>query len=688
MSLESSATSDVVNPSLVSVDDAGGLAADAPSSSTGASPDVHPAFEPVPAVLRPALAARGFSELTAVQRAVLGAEVEGRDLQISSQTGSGKTVALGFVLTPSLCEARGGHGPDALIIVPTRELANQVCEELGWLFAELGDVEVGSVTGGTPLFRDRTLLAKKPRVLVGTPGRLLDHVTSGKLDLAHVRELVLDEADQMLDMGFREELEGILDATPTTRRTHLVSATFPAGIERLAARYQTEAAKIEGTRLGDANRDIQHEGYLVRERDRYAVLVNLLLAANDARTLVFVERRSEALELAEKLEQDGFAAAPLSGELVQSQRERTLAAFRSGRTTVLVATDVAARGLDVPDVATVIHTAPCIDSQVYTHRSGRTGRAGQKGRSVLIASPNKKRRVARLLAEAGVELQWRRIPDPDDVREQVAARERAALETALDASLAEGASPEHLAHAESLLTERDGVRLVAALLARLEPERRIEVRDLAPADAHEDHRGAPNERIRPFQKKKHHAHAQPGRFHHGARQDRHDRRDDAGGRFDRREAKGGRRHGRGPGSFDSVRFFMNWGMNQGATPGRLLASVCRRGEVSGDHIGSIAIHPNASTFDVSAEVAERFERLAGRRDPRDPKTMIRRDRGPQSGSGAGPRRGSSFHGKPGSKPGSKYASKPGPYSGSHSGSHSGPRRRNDTFSGPRKRKPS
>jgi ATP-dependent RNA helicase DeaD len=544
-------------------------------------------FDAVPKSLRAAFVARGFTELSAVQRAVLEAKVEGRDLQISSQTGSGKTVALGFVLAPMLESERGGRGPDALIIVPTRELAAQVCEELSWLVADISGVLIASVTGGTPVYRDRQMLGRKPRVLVGTPGRLLDHVKSGNVDLGNVRELVLDEADQMLDMGFREELEGILDATPKSRRTHMVSATFPDGIQRLAQRYQSEPFSIEGTRLGDPNKDIEHEGHLVRPSDRYAALVNLLLQADGDRTLVFVERRSDALEVAEKLEADGFAALPLSGELAQSQRDRTLAAFREGRANVLVATDVAARGLDVPDVVTVIHTAPSIDAQVYTHRSGRTGRAGKRGRSVLFASPNKRRKVAMLLAQAGVELKWKPVPDAAQVRAQLSARSRAALETDLDTALAAGPSGPHIAHAKELLATRDSAAVVAALLARLEPTRRAEPKDVDTARIIDTVR-RPERPERP-----------------------------------RRERVGKDRPSHG-GDFD--RFFINWGGNQGATPSRLLAAICRRGEVDGSAVGSIAVHPNASTFDVRSDLAERFERLAGRRDPRDPKTRIRRDR--------------------------------------------------------------
>ena len=591
-----------------------------PSQDDSAPASPASSFDALPAPLRRALEGRGYTELTAVQQAVIDAGLGERDLQISSQTGSGKTVALGFVLAAGLLEEaeasqREGYGPEALIIVPTRELANQVCEELGWLLAELPNCQVTSVTGGTPVYRDRQTLSRRPRILVGTPGRLLDHIRTRVLDVSGVRELVLDEADQMLDMGFREELEGILDGTPATRRTHLVSATFPEGIRRLTASYQRDPVSIEGTRLGESNKDIEHVGHLVDNRERYAALVNLLLETDGERTLVFVERRSDAVEVATMLEGDGFAAMPLSGELVQSQRERTLAAFRAGRASVLVATDVAARGLDVPDVATVIHTAAPLDSEVYTHRSGRTGRAGKAGRSVLITSPNRKRRVARLLSDAGVQLKWLPVPSAQQVRDNLANRARQRLETELDSTLAEGAPEHHLAQAAELLATREAAPLVAALLARLEPADRAQPKDIqaheAPSPAWVDKRKL-----------------QRGRSD-GPSSYRNDGpstyRREAPARVQRdgRELRDHRDHD------NSVRFFINRGTNQGATPSRILASVCRRGEVNGSDIGSIAVHPNASTFDVHKSVAERFEQLAGRRDPRDPQTLIRLDRGPK-----------------------------------------------------------
>ena len=200
-------------------------------------------FEGVPAQLASAMQRRGFSTLTAVQRAVLEAECEGRDLRISSQTGSGKTVALGIALARHFLTepgaTAGATGPSGLVIVPTRELAMQVREELRWLYEEIPALRVEVVTGGTDLYRERKLLAQKPGLVVGTPGRMLDHIRTGALNCSQVEHVVLDEADQMFDMGFREELEAIVEALPKERRSHLLSATFPAGVRQLIVRGKT-----------------------------------------------------------------------------------------------------------------------------------------------------------------------------------------------------------------------------------------------------------------------------------------------------------------------------------------------------------------------------------------------------------------------------------------------------------------
>ncbi len=558
-------------------------------------------FARVPAPLRAALEARGFTSLTAVQQAALDACEVSRDLRISSQTGSGKTVALGLAIAPSLLaeDPADRTGPEALVIVPTRELAAQVRNELDWLYDRVETVWTDVVTGGVPVVPERRRLTRRPRVLVGTPGRLVDHLRTGALVLGHVRELVLDEADQMLDMGFREDLENLLGAMPRQgRRTHLVSATFSDAVLHLAADFQDDVLHVEGTAAGLANADIEHVAHLVRGHDRYAAMVNtLLMEGPRRRVLVFVATRAATATLAEQLSADGFPALPLSGELAQAQRTRTLEAFRAGTARVLIATDVAARGLDVPDVSTVIHADLPFDAEVYTHRSGRTGRAGKRGRSVLLATPNNQRRAARILDQAHVDVAWQKVPDVDQVERAVEGRLRKQAERAIAHHVTEGLAPEDLEFAQVLVAAQDPVDVVAALLAA----RRVAQGGRPPFEVESlDPRGS------------------------GRRSPRDDRgsRDD-GGRAPgpRREPRGQRDRGAEPGF---TRFRITWGFRQGANPRRILAAVCRRGEVGGRMIGSIEIAPNESTFDVSNEVAEAFEQAARQPDERDRKQRIER----------------------------------------------------------------
>ena len=452
-------------------------------------------FSAAPPQLRAALARQGFTSLTAVQRAVLDAESAGRDLRISSQTGSGKTVALGLLLAPSLVTegaartaARRPAGPAALLIAPTRELAVQVGAELRWLYADLSGVAVAVVTGGTDPVRERSTLERGPAFVVGTPGRLLDHIRRGALDVSGVAHVVLDEADQMLDMGFREDLDAIVDHLPAERRAHVVSAMFPPAVRAFAGRFQPNALHVEGTRLGAANEDIAHVAHLVRPTDRYATLVNLLLRSLGQRTLVFVRRRVDATEVAERLTEDGFSAAAFSGELSQVQRTRTLHAFRNGTLQALISTDVAARGIDIPGISSVVHLDLPTDGATYTHRSGRTGRAGQKGLSVLLVPTTEHRRVEQLFARAPFELSWQPPPTAAEVRKAHTKRTRRRLHGLLDASadpqreesggdVVEATTPgsgdppldKHREYAKRLLEERDATEVVAALLALSEP---------------------------------------------------------------------------------------------------------------------------------------------------------------------------------------------------------------------------
>ncbi|MFP6664784.1 MAG: DEAD/DEAH box helicase [Deltaproteobacteria bacterium] len=533
------------------------------------------AFDALAAPLRATIEARGFTTLTEVQRAVLSSECAGRDLRISSQTGSGKTLALGLRLAEDFLAAAAAKtkrsGPLALLIAPTRELATQVAGELGWLLAKIPGANVEVVTGGSDFQRERHALARRPGMLVGTPGRLLDHLRRGTLSCESTQHVVLDEADQMLDMGFREELEAILEQLPAERHSHLVSATFPAAVKRLADRFQNNALHVQGTRLGAANEDIQHIVHRIRPFDTLNALVNVLLRSRGARTLVFVRRRTDTIELSERLGADGFSVRPFSGELSQSQRTQTLDSFRNGSVDVLISTDVAARGIDIPNIEMVIHADLPTDADSYTHRSGRTGRAGQSGRSILLMPAHAERHLRRVLDSARVEPQLLPVPTGHQIQRALTKHTRRELHTILDSEA--GPPEKQLTYAEQLLEGHDPKLVIAALLELAEPK---PVRP--PAVLDEPHPASSRDRRPP-----------------------------------RPRPQGG-----------FQRFEINWGRARGATPPRVLSHVCRRGQLTRDDVGAIRIGPLSTMFEISVDAASAFERLSRRPDARDPELSIRR----------------------------------------------------------------
>jgi ATP-dependent RNA helicase DeaD len=389
---------------------------------TGFPEHIHPA-------LLDALRTRGFTEATPVQRAVLEEGRKGKDLLVSSQTGSGKTVAFGVAAADSLLASLDGAGhlprarkhqpPKILVVAPTRELALQVERELEWLYAPLG-ARVASCVGGVDIHRERRALYGGVDVVVGTPGRLVDHLTRKSLDLSSVACVVLDEADEMLDMGFRDELEAILQACPPSppegaRRTLLFSATLPKGIVELARKYQNDAERITATPAGGGHQDIDVKAHLVAPEEREHAVVNVLRFHDPARALVFVALRETVTRLQARLVERGFSAVALSGELSQAERTRALQALRDGRARVLVCTDVAARGLDLPEVSLVVHADVANDPVTMTHRNGRTGRAGRKGTAVVLAIPATQRTAEMQLLAVGSRASWTPLPSAPEV---------------------------------------------------------------------------------------------------------------------------------------------------------------------------------------------------------------------------------------------------------------------------------
>ena len=505
----------------------------------------------VPPLLSEAIAARGFAALTPVQAAVLEPEAQGRDLIVSAQTGSGKTVAFGLGMAAQLLDGPGlppAGAPLALVIAPTRELALQVSRELGWLYAPAG-ASIATCVGGMDPARERRALAHGAHIVVGTPGRLRDHLERAALDLSALRVAVLDEADEMLDMGFRDDLEHILDATPQGRRTLLFSATMPRPIVALARRYQSDALRLStaGDRRGHG--DIAYQAVAVSPSDVENAAINLLRLHEADTAILFCATRDNVRHLHARLVNRGFAAVALSGEHGQNERNAALQALRDGRARVCVATDVAARGLDLPTLSLVVHVELPRDAETLQHRSGRTGRAGNKGRAVLIVPYPRRRRVEAMLRAAGIEAEWTPAPTPDEIRARDRERTLAALLAPVELD------EEDRALGARLLAERSAQDLAAMLVrahraALPEPEELIE--------------GTPEAR-------------------RAAQAERHR-----------------------PGFEDVVWFRMHVGRRHNADPRWILPLLCRRGHVTRAEIGAIRIAANETWFQVPRALARKF----------------------------------------------------------------------------------
>ena len=508
-------------------------------------------FENLPPLLGEALAARGYASPTPVQAAVLEADAEGHDLIVSAQTGSGKTVAFGLAIAPQLLDANGSLpyalAPVALVIAPTRELALQVSRELIWLYGKAG-ARIATCVGGMDPSKERRNLAGGAHIVVGTPGRLRDHLERGALDLTGLRVVVLDEADEMLDMGFREDLEEILDATPETRRTLLFSATMPKPIVALAKRYQKDALRISTIGEERGHGDISYQAMTVAPAEIEHAVVNLLRLHEAPSALLFCATRDNVRRLHSSLTERGFNAVALSGEHSQSERNHALQALRDGRARILVATDVAARGIDLPNLSLVVHVELPRDAETLQHRSGRTGRAGKKGVAVLVVPYPRRRRVEAVLRSARIEAEWITAPTPQDIakadRERLLAALLAPVEIEEDDRLL----------AERLLAEKSPEEIAAALV-RTHRAKLPAAEELADANAPRDR---------------------------------------------------GRADGHRPGFEDTIWFRMDIGRRHHADPRWILPLLCRRGHITKHEIGAIRIAAGETLFEIPRAVAGKF----------------------------------------------------------------------------------
>lgn len=525
--------------------------------------------------LQDALDARGYDTLTPVQEAVLNPGYVGADLLVSAQTGSGKTLGFGLAIAPTILEDEtfGPAGaPLALVIAPTRELAMQVKRELAWLYAQAG-VVMASTVGGMDMRDERRALERGAHVVVATPGRLRDHIMRNSIDLSQCRAVVLDEADEMLDLGFREDLEFILGEAPEDRQTLMFSATVPPQIAKLAKGYQRDAIRVVTKSETSQHADISYRAMMVNDRDTDNAVINTLRFYEAPNAIVFANTRAMVNRLTTRLSNRGFQVVALSGELSQTERTHALQAMRDGRAQVCVATDVAARGIDLPNLDLVVHAELPSNHETLLHRSGRTGRAGRKGVSALIVTPKVRKKAERILAMAKLKSEWGAAPSADEVL----ARDE-------DRMFADPAWETPVGESEETV--------VARLVAEKTPEQ------IAVAY------------LRMFREQ----HTAPEEL------------SDPGAKPEPRQEFG-----------PSVWFAVSGGRAADAEPRRILPMVCGAGDLSKDDIGAIRIQQDHSLVQIKESSVARFLNAVGpEMELEKGVTLTRLDKAPDFDRGARP----------------------------------------------------
>ncbi len=512
----------------------------------------------------------GFELPTPVQQQAIPPLLAGRDLIAQAPTGTGKTAAYGLPIAERLDEAR--LQAQALVLVPTRELAIQVAEALHALGRHRQMVTL-PVYGGQPYERQFRALKRGVQVVVGTPGRLIDHLERKTLQLDSIRTVVLDEADEMLNMGFIEDIERILSALPPGRQTALFSATLPARVQKLAGQYLTEPERVSVADREAVAPRVRQVYYEVPSHAKSEALARILEFEQPDSAIVFVRTRRDADVVADHLNGAGYIAQAIHGDINQAQRERVLERFRAGHTELLVGTDVAARGLDIPDVTHVINYDLPPDSESYVHRIGRTGRAGQSGQAVTLLTPRERRQLT--MIERGIHRRIQPLRLPTDA--EIATRRRAAFRDEVLKILDAGELDSFLELVEDLSESRDITEVAAAafkMAAQSTPAR---------------------ERTRPA------VTAEPGRKRLGLKSDTaSDTRAAATSRSSRARSQA---DGRG----EAVRLFLRVGKRHGVRPADIVGAIANEAGLAGDLIGDIDLYDTFSFVEVPAASAAEVE---------------------------------------------------------------------------------
>jgi ATP-dependent RNA helicase DeaD len=548
-----------------------------------------------PELLR-ALSDLGYEEPTPIQREAIPPVLEGHDVLGQAATGTGKTAAFALPVLQRLSGKGRGGAPMALVLVPTRELAMQVSEAIHRYGRELG-ARVLPIYGGQPIGRQLKALQRGVDVVVATPGRAVDHIGRGTLALGAVEMLVLDEADEMLDMGFAEDIETILEATPRERQTVLFSATMPSRIDGMARRHLSEPVRIRMAReqapAGEAPR-VRQSAYIVARANKPAALGRVLDLEAPTAAIVFCRTRDEVDQLTETLNGRGYRAEALHGGMGQPQRDRVMARLRAGTADLLVATDVAARGLDIDQLTHVVNYDVPSAPEAYVHRIGRVGRAGREGVAVTLAQPREHRMLKAIERLTGQKIAMEKVPTVADLRARRLELTRAALhETLLEDDL------EHFRVVVGTLAEEFDVLDVAAAAVKL---------------AHESSgAGADGEEI--------------------PEEDASRAERDSGGRRERAPAREGRGGREGRGARESrasgaavTRLFVGAGRKAGIRPQDIVGAIANESYLSGDEIGAIEITDRFSLVEVPASAADEVVEALRGSTIKGKRVTVRRER--------------------------------------------------------------
>jgi ATP-dependent RNA helicase DeaD len=513
----------------------------------------------------------GYETPSPIQAATIPTLLEGRDVVGLAQTGTGKTAAFALPILSRL--DRSQKSPQALVLAPTRELALQVCEAFEKYAAHLRGVHVLPVYGGQGYGVQLSALRRGVHIVVGTPGRIMDHLDKGTLDLTELRFLVLDEADEMLNMGFADDVETILADTPVDKNVALFSATMPAQIRKLSAKYLRDPAEITVRNKTATAANITQRYLIVSYPQKVDALTRILEVENFEGMIVFVRTKNETETLAERLRARGYSAAAINGDVPQAVRERTVNQLKAAKLDILVATDVAARGLDVERISHVVNFDLPLDPEAYVHRIGRTGRAGRSGDAISFVTPRERRLLKAIEKTARQPLVQMSLPTVEDVNVTRLARFDDAITTALG--------------------DQERISFFRDVVAHYMREHDVPEVDVAAALAVVLHGDTPlllePEPERP------------------ARRDRDDRRPD--GDRPRRKERGASR-----GGAPMATYRISVGKRHKVEPRQIVGAIANEGGLSRQDFGHIAIRPDFSLVELPAELpAGTAERLASTR---------------------------------------------------------------------------